>query len=501
MISDVASEDRTDKRPARVFISYSRKDMKFADQLDAALKTRGFETLIDRNQIYAFADWWQSIEALIARADTVVFVLSPDAVASDVVLEEVGHAASLNKRLAPLVYRRVEDSDLPEALPRSDFIFFDDPDRFEESANRLASALQVDIVWIRQHTEYGETAHRWAANGRPEWLLLRPPALWEAERWIASRPSRAPAVAAETLAFFKAGRQVVTRTRRRLVALLSILVLAVGAGLAAWWNQDRLYLLATVNPLRPEREQALKPTDTFKECRTCPDMIVVPAGTFMMGSPASRTTPSEQPRHKVTIAKPFAIAKYELTFDEWDACATLGKCSRNISDHGFGRGRQPVINVTLDDARGYIAWLSHITGKKYRLLSEAEFEYAARGGRETTYYWGNDVGANNANCKGCGSLYDFRKPASVGSFAPNGFGLYDMAGNVNEWTEDCYNANYNGAPADGSAWTSKGDCNQRMTRGGSWYLPPTDMRPARRLAEPIDKRSDTLGFRVARTAP
>src|ERR1700729_2717732 len=146
---------------ARVFISYSRKDMAFADRLDAALKARGYEPLIDRTEIYAFEDWWKRIQALIGKADAVVFVLSPDAAASEVALKEITHAASLNKRFAPIVCRRVDDGAVPDAVRRLNFIFFDEPDRFEASADRLAEALRTDIGWIRQHTEYGEVARRW----------------------------------------------------------------------------------------------------------------------------------------------------------------------------------------------------------------------------------------------------------------------------------------------------------------------------------------------------
>src|SRR3984957_3766280 len=151
---------------ARIFISYSRKDMAFADRLEGALKARGFEPLIDRTEIYAFEDWWKRIQALIGKADTVVFVLSPDAVASEIALKEVTHAASLNKRFAPIVCQRVEDRAIPEALQRLNFIFFDDPAHFEESADRLADALQTDIGWVRQHTEFGEAARRWSAQAQ-----------------------------------------------------------------------------------------------------------------------------------------------------------------------------------------------------------------------------------------------------------------------------------------------------------------------------------------------
>jgi hypothetical protein len=232
---------RSDEAPqaaptARIFISYSRKDMAFADRLEGALKARGFEPLIDRTEIYAFEDWWKRIQALIGKADTVVFVLSPDAVASDVALKEVAYAASLNKRFAPIVCRRVEDRAIPDALQRLNFMFFDDAAGFDASADRLAEALQTDIGWIRQHTEFGEAARRWAAAGRPGGLLLRSPVLEEAERWIASRPRGAPEPTAETQAFVAASRRGTTRRRNILTGSLAAgLVVALAlAGLAYW---------------------------------------------------------------------------------------------------------------------------------------------------------------------------------------------------------------------------------------------------------------------------
>ena len=195
---------------AKIFISYSRKDMAFADRLEPALKANGFEVLIDRTEIYAFEDWWKRIETLITKADTVVFVLSPDAVASDVALKEVAFAASLNKRFAPIVVRRVNNKAVPEALRRLNFIFFDDAARFDENIERLAEALTTDIDWVRKHTEFGEQAQRWAEAGRPgpRGLLLRSPKLEDAERWIAARPQNAPPPTEATLAF-------VTESRKR----------------------------------------------------------------------------------------------------------------------------------------------------------------------------------------------------------------------------------------------------------------------------------------------
>ena len=266
-----------------------------------------------------------------------------------------------------------------------------------------------------------------------------------------------------------------------------------------------------VSALSPERERALKPKDTFKECTNCPQMMVVPAGSFTMGSPVSEPGhySDEGPQHTVTLARQFAVGQFELTFDEWDACVAGGGCNGyKPPDAGWGRGRRPAIVVSWDDANAYVAWLSKLTGKSYRLLSEAEYEYATRAGTQTAYPWGNAIGKNNANCNGCGSQWDNRQTAPVGSFAPNQFGLYDMVGNVWEWTEDCYHDSYGGAPSDGAAWTCGGlgslfgpviGASQRVLRGGSWYLLPGYLRSGERLSNPPVDRVSGIGFRVGRT--
>jgi formylglycine-generating enzyme required for sulfatase activity len=271
-----------------------------------------------------------------------------------------------------------------------------------------------------------------------------------------------------------------------------------------WYTVTRPYMWAQVRPyvLTTAKQQALTPGDSFKECAAaCPEMIVVPAGSFTMGSPATEDghEPSEDPQHHVTIAKPFAVSRYELTFADWDACVTYGDCAPDIADKGFGRGRQALINVTWHDAQSYVAWLSKMTGKPYRLLSEAEYEYAARGGTQTAYPWGDEIGEANTNCNGCGSQWDFRQPAPIASFAPNRFGLYDMVGNVWEWVEDCDHRNYSGAPEDGSAWIEGGDCSGRIVRGGSWIDPPELIRSGTRDVRPTDFRFSNYGFRVGRT--
>ena len=250
------------------------------------------------------------------------------------------------------------------------------------------------------------------------------------------------------------------------------------------------------------QEQTLKPKDVFKDCANCPEMVVVPAGSFKMGSPTSEPERSaeEGPQHLVTITRPFAVGRFEVTFDEWDACVAEGGCNGyKPSDEGWGRGRRPVVNVSWDDAQSYVTWLSKKTHKSYRLLSGSEYEYAMRAGTQTVYPWGDTVGTNNANCHSCGSQWDAKQTAPVVSFAPNGFGLYDMVGNVREWTEDCYHDTYKGSPTDGSAWIEGGDCYHRVVRGGSFLLAPAFLRSASRYWFASDYRLRYLGFRVTRT--
>src|SRR5262249_28323751 len=187
--------------------------------------------------------------------------------------------------------------------------------------------------------------------------------------------------------------------------------------------------------LMPDAERALKPLASFRECANgCPEMIVVPAGSFRMGSPATENGHyvDEGPEHRVVFANPIAVSKFPVTFADWDACVSAGGCLQEgrADDVGWGRGTRPVIFVSWDDAQAYLAWLSTITGKPYRLLSEAEQEYAARAGSTTAFSWGQEAGKNNGNCNGCGNQWDNRQTSPVGSFKPNAFGLHDTAGNV-----------------------------------------------------------------------
>ena len=249
-----------------------------------------------------------------------------------------------------------------------------------------------------------------------------------------------------------------------------------------------------------ERRAADEEALTAAVAAVAPEMVVIPAGSFRMGCVSGQGCgDAELPVHEVTIPEAFAVSVYEVTFAQWDACVLGGGCGGyRPDDVGWGRGTRPVINVSSDDAQEYVVWLSRQTGEVYRLLSEAEWEYVARAGTLTAYSWGSAIGNNRANCVGCGSQWDDRQTAPVGSFQANAFGVHDMHGNVFEWVEDCLNFSYAGAPSDGSAWRS-GDCSWRMLRGGSWDYFPRDLRSASRFLYTSGNRDYDLGFRVART--
>jgi formylglycine-generating enzyme required for sulfatase activity len=258
----------------------------------------------------------------------------------------------------------------------------------------------------------------------------------------------------------------------------------------------------------PSHAPLLNPTYAFRDCPECPEIVVVPAASFTMGSPEDETgrEANEGPQRVVTINRPFAIGKFEVTFAEWDACVAEDGCKSNPTprDEGWGQDKQPVVNVSWDDAVEYVAWLSRRTGKTYRLLSEAEWEYASRAGTESPYPTGEAITAAQANFQpefdadGSKREGEYREqPLAVGSFGPNALGLHDMQGNVSEWVEDNWHESYAGAPIDGSVWQG-GDTSLRVLRGGSWYSFGSDMRSASRRGDQPDHRSSEIGFRVAR---
>ena len=306
-----------------------------------------------------------------------------------------------------------------------------------------------------------------------------------------------------------------------------------------------------------EQQRKWTAGQVFRDCDGCPEMVVAPAGSFMMGSPSSEKGrfDHEGPQHEVVIREPFAVGVYEVTrgefarfvsvsgYPEGDSCWDYDflhpfggqpVSGRNWGNPGYGQtDGHPVVCVSGEDAKAYARWLSRETGKEYRLLSEAEWEYAARGGSVTARYWGEGEGGQCRHANGAdreakdwadreigGNWEDSYRSllgrmascndghshtAPVGSYEANGFGLHDVLGNVWEWVEDCVNDGsdreadgYRGAPSDGSAWVS-GDCSRRVLRGGSWILPPTLLRSAFRAGFSTRVRVFFVGFRVART--
>ena len=249
----------------------------------------------------------------------------------------------------------------------------------------------------------------------------------------------------------------------------------------------------------------------FHDCKECPEMVIMPVGSYWMGY-MDVGHRAETPAHKVTFDYIFAAGKFEVTFEQWGLCVTEKGCSHRPDDDGLGRGERPVTGINWDDAQEYLAWLSKKTKKEYRLLTEAEWEYMARGGKHTDHFWGDaaegceyansadqalkEKGVAVAKTVACNDGHI--KSAPVGSYQANPYGVHDVLGNLSEWVEDCWNPNYKEAPADGSAWTS-GECNRRVLRGGSWKSAPVEIRASFRVPLWKELRVNTAGLRVART--
>jgi formylglycine-generating enzyme required for sulfatase activity len=283
--------------------------------------------------------------------------------------------------------------------------------------------------------------------------------------------------------------------------------------------------------VRPGSSQSFRDsTADGLPCAICPEMVVVPSGKFAMGSGTSADSSNDGPQHNVTVARPFAVAKFSVTRGEFqafinetkyapkDGCKVLGKLwelerDRSWRSPGFVQdSRHPVVCIDWNDAKAFVSWLSKKTAKPYRLLTEAEWEYAARTGTTTQYHFGDNDSDYCRYGNGPDQSLKTKFPnlpvlpcddghvytAPVGSFPPNAFGLYDMYGNTMQWVEDCANFGYKGAPSNGSPWTS-GDCKQHMERGGSWSFLLMFLTASARMGIPADSRFDTLGFRVARS--
>ena len=301
------------------------------------------------------------------------------------------------------------------------------------------------------------------------------------------------AVAKEAAAKEAAAKAAATRAAAAREAADRLIAARQGAA-----RENRVQLVAARSTGAPMPKERIG--TAFRDCAKCPELVWLPQGDFVMGDAASNDS-----RLVVAIRYMLAVGRFEVTFAEWDACVAADGCRKRPHDASWGRGAQPVINVSWGDAQQYVAWLSRTTNKRYRLLSEAEWEYAARAGNDVRYWWGDQAGRGDANCADCGSKWDGRQPAPVGRFAPNPFGLYDMHGNVSEWVEDCFHDRTSDrrrdAPADGRAWTSgctaAGDT--RVVRCGAWYGSTRSIRSSSRTSAAADHFDNGIGFRVART--
>ena len=253
-----------------------------------------------------------------------------------------------------------------------------------------------------------------------------------------------------------------------------------------------IFLVSQVLAL-PTLAAEFKVGETFQDCETCPKMIVIPGGKYTMGDDKGKK--NQRPARQVTIKGPLAISIYEVTWDEYSVCLEEGACKREPDAHKWGKGKRPAINMSFDEAVTFTKWLAKKTGRPYRLLSETEWEYAARAGTSTGYWWGDKLKKKYANCRKCGTKWSGKKTAPVGSFKPNPWGIYDMHANIWEWTSDCWNKTHAFGPKDQSPRTD-GNCDRRSVRGGSWYYFPQLAKSVSRDSHPRHLWSYNIGIRL-----
>jgi formylglycine-generating enzyme required for sulfatase activity len=372
----------------------------------------------------------------------------------------------------------------------------------------IAGWLEEQKDALKLRDDVLREAEEWNSGGRHADALVRRGARLDGAVDLLGKPDFATAMA-PAAEYIAASQKLAAAGRRRarlVQTVIYTLFLFVIAGLVGFINQAflweqyqwRIAMRPSVLTAEQEKEKAARPGSDFKECANgCPTMIVVPAGKFTMGSPASDKDRNndEGPQREVAIGQPFAAGKTAVTFAEWDTCVAAGVCPR-ADDSGWGRDDRPVTNVSWDEAKIYAAWLAKLAGKPYRLLTEAEWEYAARAGNPNRYFFGDDE--TQLEEYAWFSKNSDGKTQPVGTKKPNAFGLYDMYGNVWQWVEDCYEESYSGAPTDGSAVASTA-CGRRVLRGGSWSGEPDHLRSSNRNGFITLFRIGNVGFRVGRT--
>ena len=535
---------------ADVFISYKREEREKARAVAEAVARKGYTVWWDVD-LLSGERFAKEIETVLRKAKAAIVLWSEKSIQSHWVLEEAELARSLDiivpvlldDILPPFGFRNLNSENLsawtgdarapelerlmlaverkagppPQAEPVSDRAVDDVVSAFHVEAAFWASIAQSGTQRIEEYqaylTRFGDNA-QFADLARAR-----------IERLKGARPIEE---AGKALKWAGAGLAALAA-----MATIYAVVTQSGGKTPAQKDQEEI---ATPHPSStPEVEPVTAPVvqstpipqptrtpdryavgSTFTDCTGCPEMVVLPAGRFMMGSNDGAN--DEKPVHEVTIDYKFAVGKFEITWAQWEACVNAGGCDgagpeSTGGDNGWGKGNRPVINVDWNDAQAYARWLSGKTGHSYRLLSEAEWEYAARAGTTTRYSWGDnqnggcrfsngaDMAAKREDSSWTTSTCDDgygKKTAPVGSFQANAFGLYDMHGNVWEWTQDCWNNSYSGAPSTGAAWEA-GDCSRRVLRGGSSNSYPFWLRSALRFWDDSTYRVDIIGFRLART--
>jgi formylglycine-generating enzyme required for sulfatase activity len=472
------------------FISYAREDLERAKRLAEALEAQGWSVLWDL-YIPPGKTWREVIAKALHEARCVVVAWSRASITSGEVYKEAeeGHE---RKILVPVFFEEVRPPMGFRGIQAASLVNWDGRPTAEEF-QQLASAV-VDIIGSpKQPAEPRSPPQAKGRKGQRLTLWIAGLALGVVIVGLVAVPMRRP------------------ESPQRVEPVVETPEVTPGGALPepqpekAETVRKRAVVGEVPSPSAKSAKDvgALKPgtvfRDTLRDDSPGPEMVSIPRGEFRMGDIQGSGDAGEQPVHLVRIPRPFAMGRYEVTFDEYDVFARLTGGALP-ADQGRGRGRRPVINVSWKDAVAYAEWLSKQTGKRYRLPTEAEWEYANRAGTETAYWWGDEVGKNRVNCGGCGSRWDGKQTAPVGSFSPNSWGLHDTAGNVYEWVQDCWHKDYEGAPEDGSkAWGKEGggDCNRRVIRGGSWSYEPWYVRSAYRSKDVPDLRYGNLGFRLA----
>ncbi len=426
-----------------IFLSYARKDFDQAKRLAGLLLEHGWSVFWDF-RILPGKDWQEELDIELNQAHCVIVLWSKQSIQSKFVRDEAREGLERNV-LIPLLIEAVRPPLGFRGIQTADFI--------DWNGEAEAPVYQCLIKAISHHIGLPTTDKPINPPQTDSVYPIRERRVRVKKPSIESRLPSAP---------FEQGN--IAQSLSDLVA----------------------------NPAAPVRKPFEIYRDTLKDGSLGPEMVIVPAGSFRMGG---NYHSNQKPLHMVSFAQAFAIGRYSVTFDEYDYYAKSAGISLP-DDSGWGRWRRPVINVSWKEAAAYAQWLAEQTGKPYHLPNEAEWEYAARAGTETAYWWGDEIGTNRANCAGSGSEWSGIQTAPVGSFEPNPWGLQDTVGNVWEWVQDRWHGSYQGAPSDGSVWV-QGGSGARVLRGGSWRDPLDGARASSRDYDFPGHRYRGIGFRLA----